>query len=201
DALFAYIRANNIDCANLEQLKKAAQVVRERFPFVPGTLRGKILRVDGEQPAVPEAFQQRLTLEVKTAAGAALLSWSTPAPAVYGKRVEIDYAGATSEDQATLDAYGGVFETPPYLVDLKPVVRRDGSPGERRGQRRRHRGLGDDGGADRSADDCDARDERGRAPHPGGRLRRGPPAGARRTPGRPDRGEGGRQRFGGRGRD
>src|SRR6185436_12457154 len=127
DALFAYIRANNIDCANLEQLKKAAQVVRERFPFVPGTLRGKILRVDGEQPAVPEAFQQRLTLEVKTAAGAALLSWSTPAPAVYGKRVEIDYAGATSEDQATLDAYGGVFETPPYLVDLKPVVRLAGA--------------------------------------------------------------------------
>ncbi|HEX6864456.1 MAG TPA: transglutaminase family protein, partial [Thermoanaerobaculia bacterium] len=123
DALFAYIRANNIDCANLEQLKKAAQVVRERFPFVPGTLRGKILRVDGEQAAVPEAFQQRLNLEVKTAAGASLLSWSTPAPAVYGKRVEIDYLGATSEDQATLDAYGGVFETPPYLVDLKPVVK------------------------------------------------------------------------------
>lgn len=127
DALFAYIRANNIDCANLEQLKKAAQVVGERFPFVPGTLRGKILRVDGEQPAVPEAFQQRLTLEVKTAAGAALLTWSAPAPAVYGKRVEIDYAGATSEDQATLDAYGGVFETPPYLVDLKPVARLAGA--------------------------------------------------------------------------
>lgn len=128
DALWAYIRANNIDCVNLEQLKKAAQVVRERFPFVPGTFRGKILRVDGEQTTVPESFQQRLTLEVKTAAGASLVSWSTPAPAVYGKRVEIDYIGATSDDQVALDAYGGVFETPPYLVDLKPVVRVAGAP-------------------------------------------------------------------------
>lgn len=128
DALWAYIRANNIDCVNLEQLKKAAQVVRERFPYIPGTLRGKILRVDGEQAAVPESFQQRLTLEVKTAAGGSLISWSTPAPAVYGKRVEIDYLGATADDQVTLDAYGGVFETPPYLVDLKPVVRVAGAP-------------------------------------------------------------------------
>ena len=123
DALWAYIRANNIDCVNLEQLKKAAQVVRERFPYIPGTLRGKVLRIDGEQAAVPESFQQRLTLEVKTAAGSSLVTWSTPAPAVYGKRVEIDYVGASPDDQATLAAYGGVFETPPYLVDLKPVVR------------------------------------------------------------------------------
>jgi RHS repeat-associated protein len=123
DALFAYIRTNHINCANLEQLKKAAQVVRERFPYVPGTLRGKIVRVDGESAVVPASFQQSLTLEVKNAAGSSLINWSTSASAVYGKRVEIDYVGATPEDQATLDTYGGVFETPPYLVDLKPVVR------------------------------------------------------------------------------
>ena len=34
--------------------------------------------------------------------------------------------GATSADQATLDLYGGVFATPPYEVDLKPVLRVDG---------------------------------------------------------------------------
>lgn len=123
DALWSYIRANNIPCTTLEQLKKSAEVKRERFPFVPGTLRGKILRSDGTSPTMPEAFQQRLALEVRTAGGSPLVSWSSTAPALYGRRVEITYVGATSEDQDTIDAYGGIFETPPYLVDLKPTVR------------------------------------------------------------------------------
>lgn len=123
DALWSYIRANNIVCTTLDQLKRSAQVKREQFPFIPGTLRGKILRSDGTSETVPETFQQRLALEVRTAAGSTLVSWASPAPALHGKRVEITYAGATSEDQGTIDAYGSVFETPPYLIDLKPTVR------------------------------------------------------------------------------
>ncbi len=56
-----------------------------------------------------------------------LLTWSTPWPAVYGQRLEVAWPGATSADQATLDLYGGVFATPPYEVDLKPVLRLDGA--------------------------------------------------------------------------
>lgn len=123
DALWSYIRANNIVCTTLDQLKRSAQVKREQFPFIPGTLRGKILRSDGTSETVPDTFQQRLALEVRTAAGSTLVSWASSAPALHGKRVEITYVGATSEDQGTIDSYGSVFETPPYLIDLKPTVR------------------------------------------------------------------------------
>lgn len=127
DALWSYIRANDIACTTLEQLKRQPSPRAERFPYLPGTLRGKILSVAGSAPAVPEAFQHRVRLAVRTAGGTELVTWQGAAAELYGRRVEIAYAGATDDDQATIDSHGGVFETPPYLVDLRPVVRLDGA--------------------------------------------------------------------------
>jgi len=45
-----------------------------------------------------------------------------------GRRLTIEYVGATSTDQATIDSFGGIYETPPSLVDVKPVLELDGVP-------------------------------------------------------------------------
>ncbi len=126
EALDAYVADNHPEISSLEELKRTKSVVQEGFPFVPGTLRGKILSLAGESVEVPESFQQRLKLEVREAGGPVLASYSTPWPAVHGKRLELVWPGATSADQATLDLYGGVFSTPPFEVDLKPSIRVEG---------------------------------------------------------------------------
>ncbi|MCP4653785.1 MAG: RHS repeat protein, partial [bacterium] len=123
EALWAYIRANNLDCTTLEQLKKAPSVIREDFPFLPSTLRGKILQIDGEATAIPDTFQQKIHVEVRRAGSGALVAWESFLPALYGHRIEIAYQGATADDDATLASYGGIFVTPPYLVDLKPIIK------------------------------------------------------------------------------
>jgi len=125
DALAAYADAHDLG-AGLEELKPAKSLIQEAFPFVPASLRAKILTVAGEAMDVPAAFRQQLELQVREAGGPVLLSWSTPWPAVYGKRLELAWPGATSADQAALDLHGGVFATPPYEVDLRPVLRVDG---------------------------------------------------------------------------
>ena len=125
DALAAYADAHNLGGTGLEELKPAKSLIQEAFPFVPGSLRAKILSVAGEATDVPAAFQQQLELQVREAGGPVLLSWSTPWPAVYGKRLDLAWPGATSADQAALDLHGGVFATPPYEVDLRPVLRVD----------------------------------------------------------------------------
>jgi RHS repeat-associated protein len=126
EALWAYIQENNIVCTTLEQLKKAGSILGENFPYLPGTLRGRITRLDGEATEVPAAFQHRVRIEVKEAEGGSLLVWEAPASDIWDARVEIAYAGATADDQITLDSYGGVFSTPPYLVDLEPSLRLNG---------------------------------------------------------------------------
>ncbi len=123
DALWASIRANDINCSTLEQLKDRGSVIQEGFPILPGTLRGKIVSVSGEAPDVPADFQHRVRLEARSAGGETLLSHEIPWPSAWGKRVELAYRGATAEDRATIDSYGGIFETPPYLVDLLPAVK------------------------------------------------------------------------------
>jgi len=127
DALAAYADAHNLGVAGLEGLKPAKSLIQEAFPFVPASLRAKILSVAGEATDVPAAFRQQLDLQVREAGGAVLLTWSTLWPAVYGRRVELAWPGATSADQSALDLNGGVFATPPFEVDLRPVLRVDGT--------------------------------------------------------------------------
>ena len=128
DALWSHIRANGIECATLDQLKRSGSVEREGVPFVPGTLRATVLDVAGQSTTAPADQQHRITLSVRRASdNAELLAWSSPWPAVYGQRLELAWPGATADDTATLEAYGGVFETPPYLVELAPEIRLDGT--------------------------------------------------------------------------
>ncbi|MCP3997306.1 MAG: hypothetical protein GY722_19935, partial [bacterium] len=124
-ALLAHIEAQNLG-VTLEQVKPGHSIVEEAFPFVPGTLRGRVVTVGGESTTVPEDFQRQLRLQVREAGGAVLLTWSTPWPSAYGQRLELTWPGATPADQATLDLHGGVFAAPPYEVDLKPVLRLEG---------------------------------------------------------------------------
>jgi YD repeat-containing protein len=127
EALAAYANAHNLGVAGLEGLKPAKSLIQEAFPFVPASTRAKILTVSGEATEVPAAFQQQLELQVREAGSGVLLTWSTPWPEVYGERLELTWPGATSADQAALDLHGGVFATPPYEVDLRPVLRVDGA--------------------------------------------------------------------------
>lgn len=43
-----------------------------------------------------------------------------------GKRLTIEYIGATQTDQDTIDSFGGIYETPPNLVNVRPVLELDG---------------------------------------------------------------------------
>ncbi|MGH3860025.1 transglutaminase domain-containing protein, partial [Actinokineospora sp.] len=110
----------------LEELKPLRAVKREEFPYVPGTLRAKLVSVAGEAAAMPAAMQQQVSLSLLDRNGASLLSATLSAPQVWGQRLELTWVGATAADQSTLDLYGGVFATPPYEVDLRASLRLEG---------------------------------------------------------------------------
>ncbi|HET9768538.1 MAG TPA: transglutaminase family protein, partial [Thermoanaerobaculia bacterium] len=125
-ALSQYATDHNLGIAGLDELKPRRSVHQEAFPFVPGTLRAKIVSVAGESLTMPASAQQTLLLEVIGRDGASLLSWTVGWPSVWGKRVELAWPGATPADQSTLDLYGSIFATPPSEVTLRPSIRVDG---------------------------------------------------------------------------
>lgn len=36
------------------------------------------------------------------------------------------FEGADADDKALIEAYGGIFKTPPYLIEVRPILRIDG---------------------------------------------------------------------------
>lgn len=57
--------------------------------------------------------------------GTPFIDYTASLPELVGKRVTIQYVGATAADQATIDSFGGIYETPPNLVNVKPVLKLD----------------------------------------------------------------------------
>jgi transglutaminase-like putative cysteine protease len=59
--------------------------------------------------------------------GTTFIDYPISLPELVTKRLVVDYVGATPADQATIDAYGGIYQTPPYLVNVKPRLKLDGT--------------------------------------------------------------------------
>lgn len=53
-------------------------------------------------------------------------SYDISLPEIYGKRLNIAYVPATAFDQYLIDFYGGIFNVPAYLVDMKPQLKLEG---------------------------------------------------------------------------
>ena len=124
-ALLAHVADQGLPVTTFDDAKSLHRQVANDFPFVPGTLRAKIVSAAGESETVPAAFEQDVEVQIREEGGGALLTWTTTASALYGKRLETVWLGATSSDQAALDLYGGIFATPPYEVELRPTLRLD----------------------------------------------------------------------------
>ena len=45
---------------------------------------------------------------------------------IYGKRITLSWTPATSEDEDIVKHYGGIFNTPAYLLQMKPQLKIDG---------------------------------------------------------------------------
>ncbi|MEO6324121.1 MAG: transglutaminase domain-containing protein, partial [Thermoanaerobaculia bacterium] len=126
--VWAYLRAQNIVCQNLSQVGKAGTVIQENFPYVPATLT---VRIEGATTilAAPPADQiQSVALSLSDATGARLLTYAPNLSDLWGKKLSLTFAPATADDAAIINTYGGIFNTPAYLVNLKPVFSLDDQP-------------------------------------------------------------------------
>ncbi|MGA8806915.1 MAG: DUF6531 domain-containing protein, partial [Thermoanaerobaculia bacterium] len=116
DKVWSYIRANNLDCKNLGQVPKTGTIRADNYPFVPSTLTTAITQTLGLAADPPADQSQRVTVTISGISYAANLS------DLYGKKLTVTFPPATPDDAATITSYGGLFNTPAYLVHLKPVI-------------------------------------------------------------------------------
>src|SRR2546422_1876135 len=72
--------------------------------------------------SLPDALRHTVRI-VGEASGSTVLDATLPAADLLGRRVTLSYVPATEEDDEVAHAYGGILRTPPYLIEVKPILR------------------------------------------------------------------------------
>ena len=74
---------------------------------------------------IPDSYRHKVRFEIMNEYGGYELSYTISCPELAGRSVSLFYTPATVSDEATIDSYGGLYNTPAYLVNLKPQLRID----------------------------------------------------------------------------
>lgn len=116
-----YLLLNEID-ETVESVKYTTEISPETLGLLPASLPYKVLSRDGSFSEIPANKVYQVRFRIRDGS-TNLIDHTVNLPDIAGKRVTIDYVPASAADQATIDSYGGLYSTPPYLVNLKPVLR------------------------------------------------------------------------------
>ncbi|HVR71820.1 MAG TPA: transglutaminase domain-containing protein, partial [Vicinamibacteria bacterium] len=93
--------------------------------LLPNTLPYKVVSVTEVGYDLPDALVHTLRLTADRD-GAPLLDATLPVRDVLPRRLTLSYEPATEEDAEVVASYGSVTTTPPYLFEVKPILRSGG---------------------------------------------------------------------------
>lgn len=116
-----YIAVNHPNLT-YEDVIRTRWIEPEWLGLLPATLPYKVVTVQDEYTEIPDDLRDKIRFYIHDDYGT-LLDYTARMPVIAGKRVTISYIAASPADQAVIDSYGGLYNTPPYLVDLKPVLK------------------------------------------------------------------------------
>ncbi len=117
--------ATNHPGTTLEDVLRTHALVPESLEELPASLPYTVRSRAGSFVEIPAARRYQIRFHMYSGA-TQMIDHTLNLPEIAGKRISIDYVGATPADQAILDANGGIYRTPPSQVSLKPVLRVDG---------------------------------------------------------------------------
>jgi RHS repeat-associated protein len=74
---------------------------------------------------LPESLRHRVRIAGENASGP-VFDLEVPLADVLGRRLTLAYVPWTEDDRRVVAHYGGMYRTPPYLFEVKPVLKSDG---------------------------------------------------------------------------
>ncbi len=105
---------------------RTVEEIPEAFGLLPASLPYEVVSVADVSFDFPDEREHRVRFLARTDAGEIVLGNSYALPSLLGKRLTLSYVAAELEDEETSNAFGGIYQTPPYLIDVRPVLRSGG---------------------------------------------------------------------------
>jgi hypothetical protein len=134
DKLQQYLIANTDENSSLSSIMGGWEVSEEHIGYLPLSLPYKTIEELGVFQQVPDALAEQVSFQIKGASPFSL-NWTGSSPEfdytkraaeLYGKKTSLSWKPATTEDEAIIEAYGGIFHTPVYLIQLISMLKIEG---------------------------------------------------------------------------
>jgi hypothetical protein len=106
-------------------LKDSATIIPDVLKIIPSSLQFPQIAITGEYQTLPDELKHKVVFTA-TAGGNELFSLTLETLRLSNSKIALRAEPETVEDQNTIDSFGGLDNTPPYLVRLRPVLTVDG---------------------------------------------------------------------------
>lgn len=107
-------------------VERTSSIAARSLGILPMSLPARQLAVASRFAALEAAKRYKVRFRLYNGA-TTFIDYTADLPAMITKRVTIEYVGATPADQTTIDSFGTIYNTPPNLVNVKPILKLDGT--------------------------------------------------------------------------
>ncbi len=98
-------------------------------PLLPASLPGHVVTVGGRTAELPASARHTVELTAVDSFGSPTgLTLTLPTTDLVDQRLTLAWVPATDEDEALAVSYGGMYTTPPHLLEVRPQLLLEGVP-------------------------------------------------------------------------
>jgi DNA-binding transcriptional MerR regulator len=117
------------DIIGADDIDLTKTIYEQNFPYLLGTLPYRTIVEGGKYSEIPDVLRHKVSFEISEGIlGGEGITITKNLPEISGKRVTLSYIPATANDEALVTQYGGsILNVPPYLLNVKPVIKIDGA--------------------------------------------------------------------------
>ncbi len=119
----AYLDANDPG-KTVADVERRTAIETQLLGLLPASSQGTVLAIHDEFAELADNRRYKVRFHLYDG-GTEFIDHTLKLTELAGKRLTIDYVGATPADQATIDSFGGIYNTPPNLVQVKPRLKLD----------------------------------------------------------------------------
>lgn len=103
------------------------EIIKQEFGILSATLPYETVTTGNKYSEIPDNLRHRITFEIQDPNFLTTsLSYTATIPELTGKRITLSYAPATATDEQTINSYGGIYNVPAYLINMKPLIKVEG---------------------------------------------------------------------------
>jgi len=119
--------AQNFPEVRLSDIVGKKEILKREYNILPSSCPYRVLTILNQFADIPDTLRHKIEVVIAGDYGSEGLTYRANLPEIAGKRLTLSYVPATEHDEATVEQYGGdIYETPPYLINVKPVLKVEG---------------------------------------------------------------------------